>query len=383
MTQNHASLRPCPVCHSHSGNVLARLTYALFDDLALTGTKTLICCDNCGMLFDDVAFTEDQLQEYYRCNEHYAVSGLGGGGGISDDNNERYDKIIDTLNPGVDDLILDYGCGQGGLIARCRQRGLKAVGIEPSEKSRNVGRNFGLQIYESMAPLIAHKPLPKIQTIVFSHVLEHVMNPLQLIRTFAPYAEDALVYMEVPDADSYLSPEAVKWPEMYFEHLSHFRKQHLAELACHSGIEILKEDKVPFSKELSNTRCLALVGRFSGKMKKEDANKLVNYHPVSVLPPLAVDNMPPDDRPLALWGVSQYAMLLLGSCPRLAGRVDRLFDASPAKIGRRIKGITIESSENLSTLPGNTTLLIPKSNFLPQMRRQLNITGFRGKVLEV
>ncbi|PKN64696.1 MAG: hypothetical protein CVU52_11430, partial [Deltaproteobacteria bacterium HGW-Deltaproteobacteria-10] len=74
---------------------MGKLNYALFDDLDMPGVKTLIGCNRCGMLYDDVAFTEDQLQEYYRRNEHYAASFLGGTGSPSEDNNRRYDRVID------------------------------------------------------------------------------------------------------------------------------------------------------------------------------------------------------------------------------------------------------------------------------------------------
>ncbi|MCX5813463.1 MAG: methyltransferase domain-containing protein [Proteobacteria bacterium] len=380
MKHNYTPLRACPICNNKSGNILARLSYALFDDLNIPGTKTLICCDECGILYDDIAFTEKQLQDYYLRNEHYAASNIGGGGGISDDNNERYDRIIDALKPDTDDLILDYGCGQGGFIARCRYRELKAVGIEPSVKSCEVARKSGFPVYESMDVFIAQKPLQRIHAIVFSHVVEHLINPMHLIRLFAQYAKDALVYIEVPDADSYLSPEAVCWEEMHFEHLSHFRQLHLAELARRSGIEILQEDGIPFSKYLHDIRCRVLVGRLSGLLKKPDAIRTSNSYFMSPLPPLTGEDIPQDGHSLALWGVSQYAMLLLGSCPKLAGRVSRLFDNSPAKIGRSIDGITIEPSDKLSTLPNDFNLLIPKSKFLPEMRTQLHSTNFRGTV---
>ena len=371
-------LSPCPVCEKRSGTALGQITYALFNDLDIPGTKTLMGCSECGMIYDDVAFTEEQLQEYYRRNEHYAVASMGGGG-VSEDNNERYDRIIDGLNPDQDDLILDYGCGQGGFVIRCCQRGLKAVGIEPSTKSRKFARSSGIQVYESMDAFITENQAGSVRMVVFSHVLEHVINPMHLVRMSKHYAEDALIYIEVPDADSYLSPRSVRWEEMYFEHLCHFRKEHLQELARRSGIKIIKEERIGFSKYLEDTRCLVLLGRFSGRLNETNEFNMADVYPILTLPSLSV-KLIPDDRPLALWGVSQYAMLLLGSCPELKGRVNRLFDASPAKIGRSINGIIIESSENLWTLSDDVNLLIPKSKFLTQMRNQLLESGFMGTV---
>src|ERR1700690_184273 len=135
MNQHCYALRACPVCNNRSGNVMGRLSYALFDDLNIPGIKTLLCCDRCGMMYDDVDFTEELLHEYYCRNEHYAASPIGGTGGLSADNRNRYDRIIDHLQPAAKGTILDVGCGQGGFVAQCLKRGFVAAGIDPSEKS--------------------------------------------------------------------------------------------------------------------------------------------------------------------------------------------------------------------------------------------------------
>lgn len=372
-------MRSCPVCGIRSGKAFGKTTYALFDDLDISGTKTLVCCNGCGMVYDDVTFTEQELHKYYRFNEHCTISSIGGGGSISNDNNERYDRIIDLLDPDCDELVIDYGCGQGGFVARCRQRGLRSVGIETSAKRREVACSSDLPVYESMDAFIAANKGFTVHSVVFSHVLEHLINPINLVYTVKQYVEDSLIYIEVPDADSYLSERNVRWGEMYFEHVCHFRKNHLQELARRLGIEIIKERIVSFSKYLKDTRCLYILGRFSGTLNNHNEPNMTDVHPISTLPSLSVKPTH-DDSPLALWGVSQYTMLLLGSCNELAGRINRLFDASPAKIGRSINGIIIEPSENLGTLSKDFYLLIPKSYFLPQMLTQLSTTGFRGTV---
>ena len=160
-------------------------------------------------------------------------------------------------------------------------------------------------------------------------------------------------------------------------------EQNIAEFARRSGIEIKKEGETPFSSLQADVRCRFIFGRFAAKQKLIEVSSGYEYYPISQIPFVSVENIPQDDRPLALWGVSQYAMLLLGSCPELLCRIRRLFDASPAKIGRSIKGMVIESSSELGTLTDDFILLIPKSIFLPQMLSLLPSTGFKGTVVEV
>lgn len=381
----HQSKRPCPVCQSKEGFALAHLRYALFDDMNLPDSKTLVQCSTCGMLYDDVLFTGDQLAEYYYKNEHYAASVIGGSGSATEDNKARYDRIIDLLEPDSKGVILDLGCGQGGFISRCIERGLKASGIEFSPKSREAAGKAGIKAYESVSAFAADNPGSKLHAVIFSHVLEHMMYPLNMFRANYGYFKDALAYIEVPDACSYLSPGTVRWHEMYFEHLSHFRKNNIEELAGRACIKILKDGETPFSELCKDTRCRFIVGKFTLKQEQTATSVFSGcpYDPALKLPPLSFKHIPQDDRPFALWGVSQYAMLLMGSCPGLACRIRRLFDSSPAKIGRKIKGIIIESADNLPALTDEYILLIPKSNYLFQMRSQLKTIDFKGQIIEV
>lgn len=378
----HTSLRPCPVCGCRSGFVMGVLSYALFDDIDMPGSKTLIQCSACGMRFDDVTFTDEQLQEYYHRNEHYAASSQGGSGGSTESNQARYDRIIDALNPGPNDFILDFGCGQGGLIAQCLRRGLRGVGIEPSEKSRKCALASGLDVFDSLSAFTARNPEHKIRAVVISHVIEHLMRPLDCLREIARYAPNALVYIEVPDASSYLSLPNIRWQELYFEHLSHFHQDGIAELATNAGILITREGAIPFSQDQGDTYCLFLVGRFSAEISPHVNRPQSRALPkLSFLPEIPGRNILPDDRPLALWGVSQYAMLLIGSHP-LLGKTTHLFDSSPAKIGRRIGGVEIQHPDNISALFQETVLVLPRSPYLEQMIDTLkNRTRFSGEIV--
>jgi hypothetical protein len=214
--------------------------------------------------------------------------------------------------------------------------------------------------------------------VTFSHVLEHMLDPFSLLCQVAHHAPGARVYIEVPDAASYLRRNGVHWAELYFEHLSHFRRQNMIDFAERSGISIIKEGRVPFSRDLVDTKCLFLAGRFGDQETKTRLPAPSTGRRLHVLPAVSVQGLPRDDRPLAIWGVSQYAMLLLGSCPQVAARVIRLFDNSPAKAGRSIHGMVIEPAASMGAVADRVHLLIPESKFLSQMLTQLSATGFKG-----
>jgi len=379
MNSTSTTFRPCPVCDSHAGYVLGRLCYALFDDLDIPGEKTLTACRQCGMMYDDVAFTDDQLSGYYRMNEHYAFSGKGGTGSSSSDNNDRYDRIIDQLKPDGKDLILDYGCGQGGFLSRCRQRGLQAAGIEMSVRSREVAAASGLEVYES-PEAFARINNRRIGAVVFSHVLEHLLHPLHGLQSVARLAPaGAVFYFEVPDADAYLAGQSIHWEEMYFEHLNHFRHQSLYRLAARLPLSVIREERIEFSRDLKDVKCLMLTGQLSEPDAQEKAAETSgNFMPSAFSSLSPAPDLP--DGPLAIWGMSQYAMLLLGSLPGLKERTVRLFDSSPAKKGRTIRNLPVESPDRLASLGNDITLLIPRSAYLASMLKDLKSKSFKGAI---
>ena len=384
MNEKYLSERPCPVCQGRQGYELAQFRYALFDDLKMSGHKTLVQCYKCGMLYDDIRFSENQLQEYYRRNEHYAVSSTGESESVSEGNKARYDRIIELLKPASDGVILDFGCGPGGLISRCLEQGLEVAGIEPSAKSREVAKKAGLHVYKSLDEFVIENPSCKIRTVILSHILEHLIDPIHLIRILAKYANNALVYIEVPDADSYLSPNNIGWYRMYFEHLAHFRKQNIAEFAAHLGVEIINEGATSYSPVYQDIQCLFLLGRFRNVPCDDTGRIAPDAHArFDCFPEVPGKELLSGDRPLALWGVSQYAMLLLGSNP-WGRRLIRLFDLSSAKMGRSIGGVKIEHPDGISTLSKDTVLILPRSLSTSQMRNILkNDINYTGDVLEL
>ena len=88
------------------------------------------------------------MQDYYRRNDHYAYSGVGGGG-FSPDDNARYDRIIDAVDPGADGLILDYGCGQGGLSHAV---GSAAYPLPASSRGPAIGTSPVNRVFGCMRP---------------------------------------------------------------------------------------------------------------------------------------------------------------------------------------------------------------------------------------
>jgi len=84
-----------------------------------------------------------------------------------------------------DDVVLDFGCGGGYLLAayKCKEK----YGIELNPSAQRVAIENGLNAVETVIDL------PKdvmFDLIISNHALEHVYNPLETIKSLYPRLKD-------------------------------------------------------------------------------------------------------------------------------------------------------------------------------------------------
>lgn len=107
--------------------------------------------------------------------------------------------LRDALEPHGGNRLLEVGCGAGGLLALHRQLGWDVVGIEPHAAAVTAARARGLTVHEGT---LADAPQwPPFDVMLLSHVLEHVTDPLALLRqTAARLTPDGKIVVVTPNA---------------------------------------------------------------------------------------------------------------------------------------------------------------------------------------
>jgi 2-polyprenyl-3-methyl-5-hydroxy-6-metoxy-1,4-benzoquinol methylase len=76
--------------------------------------------------------------------------------------------------------LLDVGCGNGQFIARMQSLGWAVAGVDPDPAAVSYARSRGLEIFSGM---ISDVPcIPRYDVITLSHVVEHVVDPVELLR---------------------------------------------------------------------------------------------------------------------------------------------------------------------------------------------------------
>lgn len=208
------STRYCPCCDEKSYK-----PKPLFDNV-------ISCNARCGMIYADTAKTQAEYDAYYSQPGRYTTE-------WSAWNYWRYVETADrfeTLGIRPDAIILDVGCGAGGLVDVLYRMGFyNANGIDPaapdSEDPDNRIRCGSLQ-----------DVTPGHDVVILSHVLEHVCDVKGLLSNLREQTKH--LYVEVPDARRYHVDEVSPYQQFNEEHINHWDMGLLIQTLSNNGFSV-------------------------------------------------------------------------------------------------------------------------------------------------
>jgi 2-polyprenyl-3-methyl-5-hydroxy-6-metoxy-1,4-benzoquinol methylase len=113
----------------------------------------------------------------------------------------RYDRLTrEVLPPHPGARLLDVGCGSGAFLAQMREVGWTVVGQDVDEKAAAAARARGIEV--RLGPL-ANDHGDSFDVITANHVIEHVHDPIELLRTCAELlAPKGRLWLATPNADA-------------------------------------------------------------------------------------------------------------------------------------------------------------------------------------
>jgi SAM-dependent methyltransferase len=211
------------------------------DDLRITDSRygltlDLVRCVRCGFVFAPGARGDDILRLYSRMrDDDYARGG-----------HARLVQMRRLLGralrkrPGATSL-LDVGAGTGLLVAAALERGIDAVGVEPSQHAVELGRaRVGdRRLLEGTLP---HAALAgrRFDLVFLVDVIEHACRPVELLREAQRVlAQGGLVVVATPDVMSV--PARLlgdRWWHYRLAHVGYFDAQTFATAARRAGLAI-------------------------------------------------------------------------------------------------------------------------------------------------
>ncbi|MFB3789247.1 MAG: class I SAM-dependent methyltransferase [bacterium] len=235
--QNPAPPTRCPIC---AGGALPVNTLFLLE-LAECATYR---CSACGLYFRHPLPAYEAVSRYYQ--NHFfrhpdaveeAMARIQGRWMI--DALRRHGVSTDSLH------YIEYGAGRGWLVAFMQnQHRIKATGYEPDRQSVNWGREvLHVDLREGLFDEAIYSPDLAGSSPLFAlvHVLEHLHDPLSVLRAAKEKNQSTYLFLEVPDA-AYEGPviESDTFPSSSMgQHFYSFNGKSLEILLERAGYTIL------------------------------------------------------------------------------------------------------------------------------------------------
>ncbi|MDI1471845.1 MAG: class I SAM-dependent methyltransferase [Thermodesulfovibrio sp.] len=163
-------------------------------------------CSQCNLMYASPRFTEESMLKIYE-REEFAD--------LSEFNNWSYEKWKESRNRSYNvqklkimlverylsqgDRILDVGCGTGLFILEANKKGFLCEGVEPSLMLSNICKNV-LKVPVNHTLLENFVPPYKFNGIIIWDVLEHVYNPVRIIKKSFELSEwGGFLFLQVPN----------------------------------------------------------------------------------------------------------------------------------------------------------------------------------------
>jgi SAM-dependent methyltransferase len=220
-------VRSCPVCGSES-----HMTDS-FHPAALHK------CGGCGLLFN-AAVHPHLVDELYE-GDVYAADRMAAH--TSDRQFDSRKRAAWVRRSAAGSRLLDVGAGTGFFVAAAGECGFVAIGIEPSDLAARFGREqLGVDVRTGYLEQLELAPGP-FDAITMWHVLEHVPDPVALLRTVrARLDAGGVLFVEVPNIES-VGAEifAGRWAHLdHLAHACHFAPRSLAIAVERAGFEVVE-----------------------------------------------------------------------------------------------------------------------------------------------
>lgn len=220
------------------------------DQKKFTPTKfgSIHHCGDCDLGFVYPRPTVEETNEFYQLDAYYTQ----GKSHFVEVRETFWDKVLLHLSWRTDysrDLtevvvsevkkggtILDVGCSSGQLVAKLSDRGYRCIGVERDANTISVRAGSVLEGTAENLPAMAES----FDAIVYSHVVEHLVDPVKALRAAAKLLKPSgVMVIEVPNNASLIAKYmGLAWENLDPpRHLSFFTERSLRELLQRAGLQ--------------------------------------------------------------------------------------------------------------------------------------------------
>jgi len=196
------------------------------------GPGTILQCDTCGLVLQDIQQTESDLKNYYNL-DYQRTNSLREGEIQSpqehfNDSIKAFEQVFERIRPYLADnkKVLDIGCGTGELLYLVKPYVKEVTGIELNEEFVGFIKNdLGIPAFAEDVNRI-NFPDKSFDLIFCIMTLDHLLNPYETLITMKRLLkDDGILYIEVPNRrealNYYIPEENRKKFNTFFWHKAH------------------------------------------------------------------------------------------------------------------------------------------------------------------
>ena len=196
--QNHYVFEQihCCICNKDNFELLsAKDRYGLY--------MPVVICKECGLIQTNPRMNQESYNEFYKTE--YRKLYLGTDVPKKNYFSKRYKRgkqiyqyMTKYLQKVPSDMfVLEVGCSSGATLKYFEEMGCEVCGVDLDEEYKKYGKKeHGLNLhFGTFADLKIHRP-PDV--VIYSHVLEHFLNPLDELKSVFKMLEKGFIFTLVP-----------------------------------------------------------------------------------------------------------------------------------------------------------------------------------------
>lgn len=348
------AIRGCSICGCRKADVLHTQSFVLPAGTPLPASYDVAACPDCGFVYADTEATQRVYDFFYAALSIYEDADTGTGGGSTPWDAERLAETATTIASLLSSKsrrVLDLGCANGGLLEALAKCGVRELaGVDPSPACVKHATAKGFQVWCGHLFSLP-SDAGKFGCVILSHVLEHIVDLQRAVTALEPLLdEQAILYVEVPDASRYADFLYAPFQDFNTEHINHFSHASLANLMGRIGMAPVVEDRKTLK---CSADCLypAIYGAYrraaAGAWRADITTRggVERYIRESRA---MMDRMNKRLRQVLevspaviLWGTGQLAMKLLDETVLKDAPIAACVDGNPANRGKQLRGVPI------------------------------------------
>ncbi|MDM8548998.1 class I SAM-dependent methyltransferase [Desulfobacterales bacterium HSG2] len=253
-------------------NELSILDEGIFDTrFGVEGFFNICQCESCGLIQLSPCPPADELKQLYETYYNFGGSKKG-----------LYTKLRKAFLESVfyrvwmaidgdicfhsrrgQGRLLDIGCNEGQGLQIYKQNGFTAEGLELNERAASEAGKRGFRVFTD--PLETFHPEQLYDVVVLSHVLEHSVNPREMLTHAARILKpDGQIWISCPNIESWqrgtFGRYWINWHVPF--HIVHFSPEVLIKLLKDAGFHIINMRQETPALWVTHTMISALFARY-------------------------------------------------------------------------------------------------------------------------